>query len=195
MYKRIVVGTDGSAGAQDAVLCAGQLAHALGLDEVHVVAAFRPFTVNEMTGIQRTLPPDLRDAITPDLDANNCIAQADAILRRSRVHAVPHATSGDPAANIRRVASLIDADLVVVGTHNRRVIERIVHRSVSAKLDRHASYDLLVVDHDHRADAPTPPMSTADDHAAFQTPPSGHRWPHLSSIFERGRRRSHVRSR
>jgi nucleotide-binding universal stress UspA family protein len=56
---------------------------------------------------------------------------------------------GDPAAEIVEVAANHDADLIVVGTHEPGLLERLVGGSVSQGVARRAHCDVLVV---HPAD-------------------------------------------
>jgi nucleotide-binding universal stress UspA family protein len=56
-----------------------------------------------------------------------------------------YVAAGDPVAEIVRVATDIHADLVVMGTHGRRGIRRLVLGSVAEGVVRRAQCDVLVV--------------------------------------------------
>ena len=58
MYEHIVVGTDGSERALDAVRAAGRLAKLCDVKQVHVVAACRAFSAYEMGQLRATLPAE-----------------------------------------------------------------------------------------------------------------------------------------
>ncbi len=61
------------------------------------------------------------------------------------VSVVSHVTVDAPAHGIARMASDIAADLVVVGTHNRHGVERILLGSVAEGTVRHAHCPVLVI--------------------------------------------------
>ena len=93
MYKRIVVGTDGSDRSLIAVDHAARLA-AVCSAELHVVTAASPDNT-------------LRTAVKIGHDAT----------KRHRVRVVEHLQIGDPALVLIEVAEEIDADLIVVGNN------------------------------------------------------------------------------
>ncbi|MEM9040523.1 MAG: universal stress protein [Actinomycetota bacterium] len=148
MYERIVVGTDGSERARDAVRRACELAEAFELDEVHVVSATEPFSWKEIERIRQDLPSEFRDVVDADIDADNRIADAKRVLDESAIRTVPYASTADPADAILRVATDIDADLIVVGARGLGAIGRFLRGSVSTKVAHHAPCDVLIVEHD-----------------------------------------------
>lgn len=147
MYERIVVGTDGSKRALDAVRTAGRLAQSCGIDEVHVVAACRVYSPYEIERIQAELPREYHDLVSPDIDARNRFAEAQAVLDPA-VSMVTHEMTGDPADAILAVAESNQADLVVVGARGLGTVERFVRGSVSTKVAHHSPCDVLIVEHD-----------------------------------------------
>ncbi len=147
MYERILVGTDGSPQALDAVHSAGRLAELCGLDELHVVTACRAFTEHEMARIHAELPSELHDVVNPHLDAEDRFSEAKSVLG-SALSIVGHEMSGDPADCILAAAESVGADLVVVGARGMGSIERFVRGSVSTKVAHHSACDVLVVEHD-----------------------------------------------
>jgi len=52
---------------------------------------------------------------------------------------------GDPANTIMRVAEERDADLIVVGTREPGLIDRLLHQSVSRSVSRHTHRDVMIV--------------------------------------------------
>lgn len=147
MYQCIVVGTDGSSHALDAVRTAGRLAELCGLSEVHVVAACRVFTEPEMARIRADLPKEFQDLISPHLDALDRFNEADAVLRTT-VTMVRHERNDDPADSILSVAEAVHADLIVVGARGLGAVGRFVRGSVSTKVAHHSPCDVLIVEHD-----------------------------------------------
>jgi nucleotide-binding universal stress UspA family protein len=71
---------------------------------------------------------------------------------------ISHANFGAPSLGIAQLASDLGADLVVVGTHNRRGVERLLLGSVAEGTVRHAHCPVLVIPapqpHDEVAIAP-----------------------------------------
>jgi nucleotide-binding universal stress UspA family protein len=55
-----------------------------------------------------------------------------------------HVRLGDPVAALHQVAVDVDADLIVVGTHARRGLEKLILGSVAEGLVRHARVPVLV---------------------------------------------------
>ena len=70
---------------------------------------------------------------------------ARALLRERGIEAAIAPATGDPAGAIAMVADECDADLVVVGTREPGLAERIMRQSVSAEVARRVHRDLLIV--------------------------------------------------
>lgn len=147
MYERIVVGTDGSKRALDAVRTAGRLAKQCGVDKIHVVTAGSAYSQTEIARIQAGLPQEYHDLVSPDIDAQNRFAEAQTVLDPA-VSMVTHKMMGDPADAILAVAESNKADLVVVGARGLGTVERFVRGSVSTKVAHHSPCDVLIVEHD-----------------------------------------------
>lgn len=146
MYTCIVVGTDGSEHALDAVRAAGKLAELCGLADLHVVTASRSFTDFDMARVQAQLPAEFRDLVSPQLDAQDHFNEAASVLAPS-VSIVPHQTEGHPADSILRTAEALNADLIVVGARGLGAVDRFLRGSVSTKVVHHSPCDVLVVEH------------------------------------------------
>ena len=59
--------------------------------------------------------------------------------------AEPIVEIGDPAVAIQRAADERDVDVIVVGSHDKNLLQRIVSPSVSRELARHANRPVLIV--------------------------------------------------
>lgn len=147
MYERILVGTDGSREAHDAVRTAGRLAALCGLHELHVVTATRSYSPHEMAHIEASLPEEFHGLVSPTVDAQDRFDEATSIIEPS-ITVVPYQTDGHPAESILAVAEEIDADLIVVGARGLGTISRFVRGSVSTRVSHHARCDVLIVEHD-----------------------------------------------
>lgn len=148
MYEHIVVGTDGSKRALDAVRTAGRLAEICGVPTLHVVTACRAYSEYEMRRIHAELPEEFHDLVSPHLDAQSRFNDADSVLGTA-VAMVTHELDGDPAASILEVAEQVGADLIVVGARGLGAAERFVRGSVSTKVAHHSPCDVLIVEHDN----------------------------------------------
>ncbi len=147
MYERIVVGTDGSKRALDAVRAAGRLAELSDTSTLHVVTACRVYSPSEMSRIKAGLPEEFHDLVSPHLDAEDRFSEAQAVLN-SEVEMVTHEMRGDPADGILAIAESVKADLIVVGARGLSTVERFVRGSVSTKVAHHSPCDVLIVEHD-----------------------------------------------
>jgi nucleotide-binding universal stress UspA family protein len=69
---------------------------------------------------------------------------------RAAVDGVPHTAEllfGEPAAEIVRRATELEADLLVVGTQKRNLLDRVLFGSVSERILRQAVGPVLIVPH------------------------------------------------
>lgn len=148
MYQHIVVGTDGSKRALDAVRAAGRLVELTGATELHVVTASEAYSDLEMSRIRAELPDEYRSLVSPHLEADSRFSEARSVLSPS-VQVTTHEVSGDPADGILAVADEVDADLVVVGARGLGTVERFLRGSVSTKVAHHSHCDVLIVEHDN----------------------------------------------
>jgi nucleotide-binding universal stress UspA family protein len=141
MGDSIVVGTDGSNTAKQAVSEAVRLAKALGA-EVHVVSAFQPVHA-KVTGapdgaakVWQPLPHDQVD---------NILHEAVAGVRLAGVDATPHAIRKDPADALITVADEVSATMIVVGSKGMHGARRLALGNVPNKVSHHARCNVLIV--------------------------------------------------
>ena len=146
MYQQIVVGTDGSTGANVAVDAAIELARLTGA-RLHVVHAHRVATA-AATGAELAAPPvdimEVNEAIHSEGQriCDQAIARAD----RAGVRAEAHCAGGHAGEELLRVASAVSADLVVVGNRGMTGMRRFVLGSVPNKVAHHCPTSVLIVD-------------------------------------------------
>ena len=138
----IVVGTDGSPGAEAAVQKAIELTKGSGAT-VHLVCAYPGQSALERIGMTaRQEPTDLRGV------AADVLARGERRFIEAGFAVEKHAREGDPAHTIIDVAGEQDADLIVVGARGHTGLRRFVLGSVSGKLAHHATKSLLIVQDD-----------------------------------------------
>lgn len=146
MFRTIVVGTDGSDTARDAVARAVELAHAFGAT-LHVVCAYEP----PRTQLLREAPPeaaqeeDRRWTLKARAEADATLAQAAEVAAERGVRAACHAQQGDAADAILDVAEEDGADLIVVGNKGMTGAERFLLGSVPNKVSHHAPCSVLII--------------------------------------------------
>jgi nucleotide-binding universal stress UspA family protein len=135
----IVVGTDGSPGAEAAVQKVIELARGSGAT-VHLVCAYPgTSTLERITMTARTDPADLRGV------AADVLARDERRFREAGFEVEKHVREGDPAHVLIDVASENDADLIAVGARGSAGVRRFMLGSVSSKLAHHAPSSLLIV--------------------------------------------------
>ena len=135
----IVVGTDGSPGAEAAVRKVIELAGGKEAT-VHVVCAYPGRAALERIGMTaKTDPVDLRGV------ASDLLARAELRLSEAGFTVEKYAREGDPARTLIEVAEETGAGLIVVGAHGTAGDRRFHIGSVSSKLSHHAPTSLLIV--------------------------------------------------
>src|SRR6476661_4782885 len=111
MFKSIVVGTDGSDTASQAVRQAVELAAAVGAS-VELVSAYEPVSDQRLRQERRDTPEDLQWAINPREDVDATLAGAADVAKAAGVTVNIFPRQGDPADAILDVAEEQEADLI-----------------------------------------------------------------------------------
>jgi nucleotide-binding universal stress UspA family protein len=144
MFKSIVVGTDGSDTAKQAVRQAVELALAVGAS-IDLVSAYAPVPAQRLSEERRQAPEDLQWAITPREDVDATLAGAAAIAQEAGVVVEVFPRQGDPADAILDVAEERDADLIIVGNKGMTGAKRFLLGSVPNKVSHHAPCSVLII--------------------------------------------------
>lgn len=144
MFKSIVVGTDGSDTANQAVRQAVDLAKAIGA-EVELVSAYEPVPAQRLQEERRNAPEDVQWAINPREDVDATLEEAAAVARAAGVTATAYPRQGDPADAILDVAEEREADLIVVGNKGMTGAKRFLLGSVPNKVSHHAPCSVLII--------------------------------------------------
>ena len=145
MFGRIVVGTDGSETAGEAVRQAIELARLSGA-RLDIVSAFEPIPQQRIRTEAREAPGDVQYEIGPREDVNLILEGALGQAKQSGVDDVQtHAREGDPADAILDVADEIKADLVVVGNKGMTGARRFLLGSVPNNISHHAPCSVIIV--------------------------------------------------
>jgi nucleotide-binding universal stress UspA family protein len=144
MFRSIVVGTDGSDTATQAVRQAVDLAAAVGAS-LELVSAYEPVPAQRLREEQRDAPEDLQWAIHPREDVDLTLQGAAEVAKQAGVAVNVYARQGDPADAILDVAEERDADLIVVGNKGMTGAKRFLLGSVPNKVSHHAPCSVLIV--------------------------------------------------
>jgi nucleotide-binding universal stress UspA family protein len=142
MDDSIVVGTDGSETAKEAVAEAVRLAKALGA-HLHVVSAFEPVRGAKISGAPEGAAKVW--AVHPDDAVEGILSEAAAGVRIAGVEVTPHAVRHDPADALLQVADEVDASMIVVGSRGMHGARRLALGNVPNKVSHHARCNVLIV--------------------------------------------------
>jgi nucleotide-binding universal stress UspA family protein len=144
MFKNIVVGTDGSPTASEAVEQAILLAATHGA-QLHVVAAYR------VTTMAMAAPEAMAAGVAVQVQAEQSegterlLKEAESHAKASGVEVSTHAIGGEPADAIIDVADEYDADLIVVGNRGMAGARRFLLGSVPNRVSHHAGCSVMIV--------------------------------------------------
>ena len=144
MFERIVVGTDGSDTAAEAVKQAIELAKANDA-KLELVSAFEPVPQSRLREEGSEVPGDIAYAVGPREDVNTILEAAAAPALQEKIEVTTHPREGDPADAILDVAEETKADLIVVGNKGMTGARRFLLGSVPNKISHHAPCGVYIV--------------------------------------------------
>jgi nucleotide-binding universal stress UspA family protein len=144
MFGSIVVGTDGSETAKEAVRQATELAKSLGA-ALYVVSAYEPVPESRLRSERQDAPDDLQWSINPREDVEATLNTAADQIKEDGVKVEVFPREGDPADAILDVAEEQNADLIVVGNKGMTGAKRFLLGSVPNKVSHHAPCSVLII--------------------------------------------------
>jgi nucleotide-binding universal stress UspA family protein len=144
MFKSIVVGTDGSDTATQAVRQAVDLAKSVGA-RLEVVSAYEPVPTQRLQEERLQAPEDMQWAISPREDVDATLEAAAKVAREAGVEVAVFARQGDPADAVIDVAEEQGADLVIVGNKGMTGAKRFLLGSVPNKVSHHAPCSVMII--------------------------------------------------
>jgi len=155
MARSIVVGTDGSEPANEAVRQATDLASHQGA-RLHLVTAYPdPQMLRDQTTLWTNDPKGVIDtgrrggAQTDTVDlrevAESVVQRAARDAMSKGVDVETHVYEGEPADVVLNIANQEHADLIVVGSRGLTGIQRYLLGSVSTKISEHAHCSVMIV--------------------------------------------------
>jgi nucleotide-binding universal stress UspA family protein len=144
MFGTIVVGTDGSDTASEAVRQATELASAVGA-KIELVSAFEPVSSQRLREERQEAPDDLQWAVNAREDVDATLKEAGDKVKDAGVEVETFARQGDPADAILDVAEEKNADLIVVGNKGMTGAKRFLLGSVPNRVSHHAPCSVLII--------------------------------------------------
>ena len=144
MFGSIVVGTDGSDTANEAVRQATDLAKAVG-GRLHLVSAYEPVSNQRLREERRQAPGDVEWMVNPREDVEATLREASESIDGQGVTVETYAREGDPADAILDVAEEQSADLIVVGNKGMTGAKRFLLGSVPNKVSHHAPCSVMII--------------------------------------------------
>jgi nucleotide-binding universal stress UspA family protein len=144
LFGSIVVGTDGSDTANEAVRQATDLASRLQA-KVHLVSAYEPVPEGRLRDERQQVPDDLQWMVNPREDVHSTLDQSAERMGQAGVEVEIHAREGDPADAILDVAEEKSADLIVVGNKGMTGAKRFLLGSVPNKVSHHAPCSVMII--------------------------------------------------
>jgi nucleotide-binding universal stress UspA family protein len=144
MFGRIVVGTDGSETASEAVRQATELAKATDAT-LHIVSAYEPVPRDRLREETADLPGDVAHSVGPREDVNQVLDEACKTAKGAGVEIQTHPREGEAADALLDVAEDIKADVIVVGNKGMTGAKRFLLGSVPNKVSHHAPCAVWIV--------------------------------------------------
>ena len=144
MFDRIIVGTDGSETATEAVKTAIELAR-LSKGKLEIVSAYAPIPQDRLKQEVEGISGDVSHVVNPREDVQFILDKAAAEAKKAKVDVVTHPREGDPADAILDVAEENGADLVMVGNKGMTGARRFLLGSVPNKISHHSPCDVWIV--------------------------------------------------
>ena len=144
MFKSIVVGTDGSETATEAVRQAIDLAKQVGA-RIELVSAYEPVSEGRLREERQEVPEDVQWMVNPREDVEATLREAKETVEEAGVDVETYSRRGDPADAILDVAEERSADLIVVGNKGMTGAKRFLLGSVPNKVSHHAPCSVLII--------------------------------------------------
>jgi nucleotide-binding universal stress UspA family protein len=144
VFKSIVVGTDGSETAGEAVRQAVDLASQISA-KLQLVSAYEPVSDQRLREERTEVPDDVQWMVNPREDVDATLRDAADLAKRNEVDVETFARQGDPADAILDVAEEQSADLIIVGNKGMTGAKRFLLGSVPNKVSHHAPCSVLII--------------------------------------------------
>jgi nucleotide-binding universal stress UspA family protein len=144
MFRSIVVGTDGSETAGEAVRQAAALAALLGA-RVHLVCVYEPVPSGQGGDGVPEVAAESGWVLRPREAVDATLEREAAVFAAAGVEVERYAQQGDPADAILDVAEERGADLIIVGNRGTAGAKRFLLGSVPNRVSHHAPCAVLII--------------------------------------------------
>ena len=144
MFGSIVVGTDGSDTAKEAVKQAIELAKSVGA-KLQIVSAYEPVSGTRLREEATQVPDDLHWMVNEREDVEATLRDAKEVAEGAGVAVETFSRQGDPADAILDVAEENESDLIIVGNKGMTGAKRFLLGSVPNKVSHHAPCSVLII--------------------------------------------------
>ncbi len=142
--KQLIVATDGSPGAREALDTGLAIARESGAAVTLAYVSHKPLPILGDPFYQRSVSQEL-------LRARAILADAASLAAKQGVEAETEVLEGDPAHSVLDLARARNADLIVVGSRGRGMVAGALLGSVSSSIVHAADRPVLVVKQRSRA--------------------------------------------
>jgi nucleotide-binding universal stress UspA family protein len=143
-YKKILVGTDGSATAEAAIRHAARLAKSMGAD-LHLISAYSAPDPKQVSRWVQEAGQEFVGLITGTTAAESAIETGRRAAKEEGVVAEARFLEGDPGEVLIASAETDGIDLLIVGNKGMTGAKRFLLGSVPHKVSHHAPCDVLIV--------------------------------------------------
>ena len=146
MFKFILVSTDGTTQSNHAVQTAAALATGLGATLMVFHASRTYQSLYYPDGVGMAWPPRKKYEKDASAGADKVLESASALAKKLGVKATTaHSYSDSPAEAIVATAKKFKADLIVMASHGRRGLDKLLLGSETQKVLAHTKLPVLVV--------------------------------------------------
>ncbi len=143
-YKRILVGTDGSATAEAAIRHAANLAKQMGAD-LHLISAYSLPDPKQVSRWVQEAGQEFVGLITGTTSAEAAVDKGQRTAKEEGVEAIARFEEGDAGEVLINAAERENIDLLIVGNKGMTGAKRFLLGSVPHKVSHHAPCDVLIV--------------------------------------------------
>jgi len=158
-----VVGIDLSDASRQAMTVAMNLARITRSPDLHLIHVIKPTVLAAPTDWLGAIPQYERIVETARQELEVLCGAA---IEQFPLRAFAHVRTGEPYREIVQLASDMEADLVVIGTHSRAGVSRLLLGSVAEKVQRYAPCPVLTVKPKVRLDVSNVDPPCPECHAA-----------------------------
>jgi len=149
LIKKILIGVDNTKFADNAAKYGFDIAHKFSakVGLVHIVEPVVMQYANSADPLMGASDIGMTDVNLIDIQTNNSKTIIDNVIKKygGDLEVTHFSEFGDTADGIVRCAEDFNADMIVIGTHSRSGIDRLLMGSVAEHVVRHATVPVLVV--------------------------------------------------